>query len=125
VYADVDDQYLEQILRNLIDNAVKFTEEGGVAVAVGQTDGRVYVEIEDTGIGIDDEFLPDLFADFKQESRGRSRVYEGNGLGLSLSARLAERMDGTISVETEKDEGSVFTVEFPRSSNPTPEPGGS
>ncbi|MFB6274269.1 MAG: ATP-binding protein [Salinibacter sp.] len=113
VHAEVDEQYLKQILRNLIENAIKFTEEGSVGISVGRTDGRVYVQVEDTGIGIDEDFLPDLFAEFKQESRGRGRAYEGNGLGLALSTRLAERMDGSISVETEKNEGSTFTVEFP------------
>ncbi|PSQ58530.1 MAG: histidine kinase, partial [Bacteroidetes bacterium QH_10_64_19] len=116
VQADVDERYLEQIIRNLVENAIKYTHDGHVAISAGRTNGQVYVEVEDTGIGIDDDFLPDLFADFKQESRGRARAYEGNGLGLSLAARLTERMDGTISVETEKGEGSVFTVEFPCSS---------
>jgi len=115
LYAEADEQYVRQIVRNLIENAIKFTDEGDVAVSAGHTDGCVYVQVEDTGIGIDEAFLPDLFAEFKQESRGRGRTYEGNGLGLALSARLAERMDGAISVETEKNEGSTFTVEFPRS----------
>ncbi len=121
VQADVDEQYLEQILRNLIENAIKYTHEGHVAVSVGYDEETAYVEVEDTGIGIDQEFLPDLFEEFKQESRGRARTYEGNGLGLAISARLAEQMDGTIRVETEKDQGSTFTVEFPRSSDGSPE----
>jgi signal transduction histidine kinase len=117
-WAELDEQYLEQILRNLIENAIKYTEEGGIAVSTGTVDDRVYVEVEDTGIGIDEEFLPDLFEEFKQESRGRSRTYEGNGLGLAISARLADQMEGAIRVETEKNEGSRFRVEFPRSSEP-------
>lgn len=119
VQADLDEQYLEQILRNLIENAIKYTEEGHVKVSTGTVDDRVYVEVEDTGIGIDEEFLPDLFEEFKQESRGRSRAYEGNGLGLAISARLADQMNGSIRVETEKNKGSRFRVEFPRSSEPT------
>ncbi|WP_103020000.1 ATP-binding protein [Salinibacter altiplanensis] len=114
--ADLDEQYLEQILRNLIENAIKYTEEGVVAVSTGAAEDRVYVEVEDTGIGIDEAFLPDLFEEFKQESRGRSRTFEGNGLGLAISARLADQMDGAIRVETEKKKGSRFRVEFPRSS---------
>jgi len=117
-WADLDEQYLEQILRNLIENAIKYTDEGVVAVSTGTAEGRVYAEVEDTGIGIDEAFLPDLFEEFKQESRGRSRTYEGNGLGLAISARLADQMDGAIRVETEKHEGSRFRVEFPRSSEP-------
>jgi len=121
VEAEIDEQYLEQILRNLVENAIKYTHEGSVAVSVGYDDGHAYVEVEDTGIGIDEEFLPDLFEEFKQESRGRSRTYEGNGLGLAISARLAEQMDGTIHVETEKDQGSTFTVRFPRSTEASSE----
>lgn len=122
VYAAVDEQYLDQILRNLIENAIKFTDEGHVAVTVGATDGRAWIEVEDTGIGIDEEFLPKLFDEFKQESRGRARTYEGNGLGLAISTRLAEQMDGTIDVETTKGEGSTFTVEFPRAEPPEDDP---
>ena len=118
VQAEIDEQYLEQILRNLVENAIKYTDDGGIVVSTGTVDDRVYVEVEDTGIGIDEEFLPDLFEEFKQESRGRSRTYEGNGLGLAISARLAEQMDGAIRVETEKNEGSTFRVEFPRVSEP-------
>lgn len=117
VHAEVDKQYLDQILRNLVENAIKFTDEGHVALSVGRENGRAYVEVEDTGIGIDEDFLPNLFDEFKQESRGRARTYEGNGLGLAISARLAERMDGAIDVETEKGEGSTFTVVFPRSAS--------
>lgn len=122
VRANVDEQYLEQILRNLIENAIKYTHEGYVAVSTGRSNEHVYLEVEDTGIGIDESFLPDLFEEFKQESRGRSRTYEGNGLGLAISARLAEQMDGTIHVETEKGKGSTFTVEFPRPSKEASEP---
>jgi signal transduction histidine kinase len=118
IQAEIDEQYLEQILRNLVENAIKYTDDGGIVVSTGTVDDRVYVEVEDTGIGIDEEFLPDLFEEFKQESRGRSRTYEGNGLGLAISARLAEQMDGAIRVETEKNEGSTFRVEFPRVSEP-------
>jgi signal transduction histidine kinase len=75
----------------------------------------VHLEVEDTGIGIDENFLPDLFEEFRQESRGRDRTYEGNGLGLAISARLAEQMNGTIGVEATKGEGSTFVVEFPGS----------
>ncbi|MCS4195834.1 sensor histidine kinase [Salinibacter ruber] len=118
MWADLDEQYLEQILRNLIENAIKYTDEGVVAVSTGTAEGRVYAEVEDTGIGIDEAFLPDLFEEFRQESRGRSRTYEENGLGLGISARLADQMNGAIRIETEKHKGSRFRVEFPRSSEP-------
>jgi signal transduction histidine kinase len=72
------------------------------------------VAVEDSGIGIEEDFLPKLFRDFKQESRGRSRTHEGYGLGLAISARLAKRMEGHIEVESTKGEGSTFTLFLPR-----------
>ena len=67
----------------------------------------------DTGIGIEESFVPLLFDEFEQESSGLSRSYEGSGLGLSITARLVKLMDGTIHVESQKGQGSVFTVSFP------------
>ncbi len=114
IYARADEQYLEQILRNLIENAIKFTEEGHVSVSVVSGSEHVVVEVADTGIGISEEFLPELFEDFKQESRGMARSYEGYGLGLSISSRLATLMGGDIDVESTKGEGSTFTLRIPR-----------
>ncbi|MFP4228410.1 MAG: ATP-binding protein [Salinivenus sp.] len=112
--AVIDERYLDQILRNLLENAVKFTEEGHVTASVRRADEHIEVAVTDTGIGIDEEFLPQIFDDFKQESRGMSRTYEGSGLGLAISQRLVDLMDGTISVESTKGEGSTFTVRLPR-----------
>ena len=110
----IDERYLDQVLRNLLENAVKFTEEGHVAATVQLHNEHVEVAVSDTGIGIDEAFLPQIFDDFKQESRGMSRTYEGSGLGLAISQRLVELMDGAISVESTKGEGSTFTVLLPR-----------
>ena len=115
IYADADERYLDQILSNLIENAIKFTEQGHVAVSVHADEDWARIEVEDTGIGIDEEFLPKLFQDFEQESRGRSRTHEGYGLGLAISSRLANRMDGQIEVESTKGEGSTFILSLPRS----------
>ncbi len=113
-HAVIDERYLNQVLRNLLENAVKFTEEGAVSAVVRVHDEQIEVAVTDTGIGIDEEFLPQIFDDFKQESRGMSRTYEGSGLGLAISQRLVDLMDGTISVESTKGEGSTFTVRLPR-----------
>lgn len=112
LYATLDRQYFERVLTNLIGNAIKFTDEGRVSVEVEQRDDRVYVHVRDTGIGIDEGFLPHLFDEFKQESSGLARLHEGNGLGLTITARLVELMDGQIEVQSTKGEGSVFTVSF-------------
>ena len=69
--------------------------------------------MRDTGIGIDESFIPLLFDEFKQESTGLARSHEGNGLGLAITARLVDLMDGEIEVQSEKGTGSVFTVSFP------------
>jgi signal transduction histidine kinase len=113
VRARLDEQYLRQILHNLIDNALKFTHEGEVAVVLRAEDGDAAIRVRDTGIGVDPDFVPNLFQDFKQESEGLARTYEGSGLGLAISMRLAELMGGTISVESEKGEGSTFTLRLP------------
>jgi PAS domain S-box-containing protein len=107
-----------RVLDNLISNAIKFTEEGSVTLRVGATAQEVHVEVEDTGCGIEDDFLEGgrdgLFADFEQESKGLSRSHEGAGLGLAIAKRLTEEMDGAIDVASEKGEGTTFTVRFPR-----------
>ncbi|MEF8866838.1 MAG: ATP-binding protein, partial [Salinibacter sp.] len=115
VYADVDERYLDQILSNLIENAIKFTEQGHVVVSVRADEEWARIAVQDSGIGIDEEFLPKLFQDFEQESRGRSRTHEGYGLGLAISSRLTNRMDGQIEVESTKGEGSTFILSLPRS----------
>ncbi|MFB6278815.1 MAG: PAS domain S-box protein [Salinibacter sp.] len=110
---------LERILHNLLSNAVKFTEPGGSVVARSYAGPEtVTFEIEDTGVGIDPDFLPNLFNAFEQESTGHDRDHEGSGLGMAVTKRLVERMDGAIEVDTEPDEGTCFTIELPAASPP-------
>lgn len=112
-YAWLDARCLDGILHNLIGNAVKFTDRGTVHVQVRVHDERIFVEVRDTGIGIDEGFMPYLFDEFKQESTGLARSHEGNGLGLAVTYRLVQLMGGDIEVVSTKGEGSVFTVSFP------------
>lgn len=116
LYAHLDPDYLERILYNLIGNAIKFTDAGKVGVTILKHGNHVCLRISDTGIGIDEGFLPYLFDEFKQESTGLTRTHEGSGLGLAITARLIELMDGQIEVQSEKGKGSAFTVSFPLSS---------
>lgn len=105
---------LNRILENLLENAIKFTpEEGTVFVQVRTEDTEAILEVRDTGVGISEDSLPVMFEAFKQESEGKGREYEGSGLGLSIVKRLTEALGGTIKVESEKDEGSCFTVRLP------------
>ncbi|MDX1546726.1 MAG: ATP-binding protein [Rhodothermales bacterium] len=114
VRARLDRGGLSSILHNLIGNALKFTDEGGVLVVVDADAESVSVSVQDSGVGIDPDFMPHLFDEFRQESSGFSRTHEGSGLGLSITRRLVVLMDGTIAVESEKGRGSIFTVRFPR-----------
>ena len=111
--ASLDPACLDRILNNLIGNAIKFTEHGHIKVVVSRKQEYVVIEISDTGIGISESFVERLFDEFEQESSGISRLYEGSGLGLSITRRLVKLMHGTISVHSERGEGSVFTVTFP------------
>ncbi|HKJ82590.1 MAG TPA: PAS domain S-box protein [Mariprofundaceae bacterium] len=115
-----DRRRVEQILLNLINNAIKFTEEGMVSVRVGggqlQGDGTLSplcFEIADTGIGIETDDLATLFRPFHQLDGSIARQHEGTGLGLAICQRLAELLEGEISVESEPSKGSTFTVLLP------------
>ena len=112
-FASLDSACLDRILNNLIGNAIKFTEHGHIKVMVNRKSDYVIIKISDTGIGISESFVERLFDEFEQESSGISRLYEGSGLGLSITRRLVKLMHGTISVESERGKGSMFTVTFP------------
>ena len=114
-----DSQRLQQILKNLLANAVKFTERGTVSLQV-QAAGRDRVRfvVRDSGIGIAAEQLDAIFEAFRQADGSTRRRYGGTGLGLSISRDLATRMGGDIRVESEPGRGSTFTVELPLSGAP-------
>ncbi|MEZ4702215.1 MAG: ATP-binding protein [Rhodothermales bacterium] len=109
----LDHACLDRILNNLVGNAIKFTPKGSVRVSVFMNHPYVSIRVADTGIGISKEFMDRLFNEFEQESSGMSRLYEGSGLGLSITKRLVELMNGLIEVDTRTGQGSVFTVHFP------------
>ena len=109
----VDPDLLRRIAHVLLDNALKFTPEGAVTVTVGEEGDQRFLRVQDTGIGISEEFLPYAFEAFRQESDGLQRDYEGNGLGLTLAKRLVEVSNGHIDVESTPGEGSTFTVYLP------------
>ncbi len=112
----IDDSIMTQVLNNLIDNAIKYTDKGSVTVRLRKKllDGNasVVIEIIDTGIGIPKELLDTIFEEFRQASEGWGRRFEGTGLGLTLTKKFVGLMGGTISVESIFGEGSIFTIEF-------------
>lgn len=114
VWAYSNDSALHRIPENLIDNAIKFTPEGGeVTVRIRDNEEDVMLEVEDTGIGIDEDALPQVFEAFRQESEGMAREFEGTGLGLSIVNELVDALDGSIEVDTEKGEGTRVAVRLP------------
>lgn len=110
-YVKGDPIRLRQILINLTGNAIKFTEEGRVAIrAALEDEDTLYIEVSDTGVGIAPEALPRLFESFKQADESISRKYGGTGLGLAITRELAEMMGGSVGVTSEMGEGSTFWV---------------
>jgi len=114
IYLQADPKVLHRVLTNLVSNAIKFTEEGGIEVTVERDYDEAVLEVSDTGIGISDDFLGQIFDEFRQESEGLTRDHEGSGLGLTITKRLVELMGGTIEAESTKGEGSTFIVRFPQ-----------
>lgn len=109
-----DRRRLKQILVNLLSNAVKFTESGSVTLRVEQTEEAIAFSVIDTGIGIAQADRETLFQPFKQLDSGLNRKYEGTGLGLALSRKLARLHGGDITLHSELGRGSCFTLELPR-----------
>lgn len=111
----VDTGGLQVVLRNLISNAIKYTPEGGrVEVRTRTSDDTAVLEVADTGIGMNPDQVPTLFEPFRQASEGTSREYEGTGLGLSVTKRVVDQMNGDIEVDTAEGEGTCFTVRLPQ-----------
>lgn len=113
-----DETHIRQIIVNLLTNAVKYTEKGTVKLIVSGrfTDGGfvLKVDVSDTGIGIAEENLPQLFTQFQRFDLQRNRNIEGTGLGLSIVKRLCDLMSGTITARSVLGSGSTFTVELPQ-----------
>ena len=111
-----DSARLRQIILNLISNAIKFTKEGHILVMVRACDAEeVQISVSDTGIGIPEDKQQAIFASFTQADSSTTRKFGGTGLGLTISKRLVEMMNGSIRVESEEGEGSTFsfTVKLP------------
>jgi PAS domain S-box-containing protein len=110
------DKYkLEQVLSNLIGNAVKFTSVGGIKITAGLLDGeRWFLEVSDTGIGISSDALSYIFDEFRQVDDRLARSYGGTGLGLAITRKIVELLEGEISVTSEPQAGSRFRIVWPR-----------
>ncbi len=108
-----DPARLEQVVDQLLSNAVRFTPAGCVEVRVEACDGRARLAVVDTGVGIADDALEAVFEPFVQEDTRVNREYGGTGLGLAIASRLAAQMGGTLSAKSVKGEGSTFVLALP------------
>ena len=118
VLAYGDHEAIKKIIDNLLNNALTFTPKGYVSIEVGNikrngSEERAYIKVEDTGIGISEEFKEKLYQPFWQESSGYDRSFEGTGLGLTIVKQFTNKMNGTIEVESEIGKGSIFTILLP------------
>jgi signal transduction histidine kinase/CheY-like chemotaxis protein/HPt (histidine-containing phosphotransfer) domain-containing protein len=110
----VSDAYrIKQVLTNLISNAVKFTAEGSVEVTAKIEDNTIVISVLDTGIGISRGNHDSVFREFTQAHSGIEKKFGGTGLGLTISKRIVELLGGSITLESEEGQGSIFTVAFP------------
>ena len=115
-YFVTDNQRLQQVLRNLLSNAFKFTEQGEVTVSVHKADNNenaLRFDVRDTGIGIARDKQDLIFQAFQQADGTTSRKYGGSGLGLSISREFSRLLGGSVSVASEPGKGSVFSVTLP------------
>ena len=116
--ARLDRDALDRIVTNLVGNALKFTNEGGVTVTVDADSEHVTLSVVDSGIGIPEEFLPNLFTPFEQASTGVARTHEGTGLGLAIVHQLVRLMGGEMNVDSQEGVGTMFQVQIPRWASP-------
>ncbi len=113
IYIPGDEYLISEIFQNLLNNAIKYTNKGGVDVELSVlNDEKVRIDIKDTGIGISQEYLPKLFIPFSQEETGYTRKFEGNGLGLALVKSYLDLLKAEIKVESEKGRGTTFSILF-------------
>jgi signal transduction histidine kinase len=108
-----DRSKLRQILLNLLSNAITYTDEGSIDLRAAASDGRLQIQVEDTGVGIPHEELNEIFDEFRRSDSSHTRERRGTGLGLSISRRLARTLGGDVTAESQVGLGSTFTVDLP------------
>ncbi|MBU0992575.1 MAG: response regulator [Proteobacteria bacterium] len=109
----VDKEKLKDILNNLIRNAYKFTEKGNIDVTLSLKENHIFIEVKDTGVGMSEDVLKNIFNRFQQGDSSRTRLYEGTGLGLSIAKESVEIMHGKITVKSVERQGTTFTILIP------------
>jgi signal transduction histidine kinase len=110
---NTDREKLRQIVLNLLDNAVKFTEQGEIRISASRQNGSLKLTVSDTGIGIEKEQLEQIFEEFHRGHSSNIKKYRGTGLGLAIAKKFVNLLGGEVGVESEVGKGSVFTVTLP------------
>jgi signal transduction histidine kinase len=113
-YVYVDPNRIREVLQNLVDNAVKYTNEGNVTIALTGDNSVVQVQIKDSGIGIAEEDIPHLFQKFYRVDNSMTRTIGGTGLGLFICKKIIELYNGRIWVDSHYGKGSTFFINLPR-----------
>lgn len=112
VQLSADRKEISQVVSNLIENAIKYTEQGEINVSVHEDDDAVYFSVQDTGIGISPIEQERIFERFYRVDKAHSREIEGSGLGLSIVKNIVEKYNGSLTVDSKKSQGSTFTAKF-------------
>lgn len=114
ILVEMDKVRIRQVLLNLLSNAIKFTEKGSIKVTLVNEPNQVRIRVTDTGIGLSQEELEKIFHPFSQADSSITRKYGGTGLGLFISKQIIDLHEGSISVESQKGQGSTFTITIPK-----------
>ncbi len=113
----IDKKMFDKVMTNILTNAIKFTDKGSISILLSEEKAspqkNFIIQIKDTGIGIPEEKLSIIFEAFRQVSEGINRSYQGIGLGLSVSKKFIELMNGEISVKSKPNQGTTFFIKFP------------
>jgi signal transduction histidine kinase len=114
VFINSDLNIIHKVLYNIIDNSVKYTNEGEVTINVSETTENAVIKVTDTGIGIPQENLNQIFEPFRQGSEGLNRKFEGMGLGLTITRKYIELLGGKLNIESEYGSGTVIEIVLPK-----------
>lgn len=115
--ANIDKKYFELIINNIVGNAIKYSDNGLIEVKLKKEKGRLYLCVQDKGIGISEEYINKLFNPFEQESVGYDREFEGSGLGLTITKNLIDLLSGEITIKSQKGQGTIVNVILPLQEN--------
>lgn len=114
VFIKSDQNIVHKVLCNIIDNSVKYTSEGEIDIRVSETSENAIIKISDTGIGIPEENLNQIFEPFRQGSEGLNRKYEGMGIGLTITRKYIELLGGRLNIRSEQGKGTVIEIVLPK-----------